>query len=54
MTTCINCRTLVELLKREIEDLNDREEKLSRMNSALMEAMTNTESRDNYEGKGWK
>jgi hypothetical protein len=39
MSACTNCRRIVEILKREIQELQEREENLERVNDALVEAV---------------
>mgnify|MGYP000875073287 FL=1 len=39
MSACLNCRTLVELLKKEVGELMEREQQLLRVNAVLTEAL---------------
>lgn len=53
MSDCTKCRMMVEILKREVEELIEREQKLVRVNDALMEAMGKQQSLESEEND-WK
>lgn len=44
MSACLSCRTLVEILKSEINDLSAKGEQLTRVNNALTEALRKSEN----------
>ena len=53
MSDCTKCRMMIEILKREAEELIEREQKLVRVNDALMEAMGQQQSLESEEND-WK
>ena len=53
MSDCSKCRMMIEILKREAEELIEREQKLVRVNDALMEAMGKQHSLESEEND-WK
>lgn len=53
MSACTKCRMVIEILKREVEELLERERKLGRVNDALMEAMGQQQSKESEEND-WK
>lgn len=53
MSDCTKCRMMIEVLKREVEELIEREQKLVRVNDALMEAMGKQQSEESEEND-WK
>lgn len=54
MTACFNCRTMIEILKKEVEELSTREQQLIRVNNALTDVLRKTESTDHLEDSSWK
>jgi hypothetical protein len=39
MKACANCRMMIDVLKREVDEWSEREQKLARINNTLVEAV---------------